>query len=440
MKTNFKTLFEVKLFHEFYQTDRNGKNVFELANQIDRLEFLKNKFLENDDNINQDLEFKIPKFFKNQMENFGLKLIPTYSGFKILISVKAKKLPSAITTYEPFNKLPNELLIPVLLSLKGSKINYVTNKKMDVELRSYPLFTNDSTITGARFFPFLTADIQAYDAANSYEQGEIAKFAVNDYKAFFRDHADAIQWKEVSGIAFANENDKALIPRNANYTFPKSLNIVKADFLLKDYNGTIVQEFHFKNSSPFQKVNLSFDPLKIKTIASNEPEEKHIYSLIVSATSGYSKNYKIVFYEDDQEIKSSLGLVLIKVKSSINNYKLLDNSGKLITRKNSENRMDPPAPVFELNFNSTPTFWRYSNDKGKDLLGGLYTDFLETINGYLVSKEPKPLTSNATFYRKPDNTLFFLPCPNDSNILRIENNKIYSDIKVPESTLFPIAP
>jgi len=440
MKLIYKTLFEVKILHEFYQTDRSGNNIFDLGTQSDRLIFLRNKYESNDLNINADLQFEIPESFVDVFKNYALKLIPTYSGFKILISVLAKKMPNGTTSYEPIHKLPDDLLIPIILFKKNSSFSSFTNNKMENQLNSFYLFSNDNIFSGNRSFPYLTSDIADYDSTKTYEHGELAKFGTNDFKFFYWDSSNSAQWMSITGKAFANENDSILLSVNSFYSFPKTNNISKADFILKDHIGNVVQEFHFKNTSPYSKVLLSFDPKLLMMLPGDQSPNKSIYTLEVTGNGGYHKTHKVLFFRNESELKNSIGLVSIKVKSSLNGFKLFDGTGKLITRKNQFNIMDPAAPVFEINFKSKYSFWRYINNHHRALQNGLHSDLLISTDGVLVSKTPKSLTSNTTLFRKPDNTLFYLPNPAAFQTTSFENNKIYSDIMVQESTLFPLAP
>jgi hypothetical protein len=118
MKLIYKTLFEVKILHEFYQTEKAGNTIFDLDLQENRMSFLKEKFYSLSKNINSDLQFIVPESAKSLFKDYFLKLIPSYSGFKVLCSVKAKLNPSGITSYEPIQKLPDDLLLPVLLLKK----------------------------------------------------------------------------------------------------------------------------------------------------------------------------------------------------------------------------------------------------------------------------------------------------------------------------------
>ena len=57
----YKTLFEIKLMHEFYLTEKDGNTIFDLADQKDRINFLLNQYTIDRSSVNKDIEFKFPK-------------------------------------------------------------------------------------------------------------------------------------------------------------------------------------------------------------------------------------------------------------------------------------------------------------------------------------------------------------------------------------------
>ena len=175
MSIIYKTLFEVKLLHEFYLTDSDGQTVFSLANQEDRLQYLFDHFKKNKKNINSELEFSVPKACDWIFDDFHLKLLTTYSGFKVAIRVDEEKLGDGTRTYRPKIQLPDDLGIPVLITRKNNAIDGITNARMQRAVSSAGYFTNEN-IGPAKVYPFLSGDIPDFDAAFDYEQGEIARF------------------------------------------------------------------------------------------------------------------------------------------------------------------------------------------------------------------------------------------------------------------------
>jgi len=101
-------------------------------------------------------------------------------------------------------------------------------------------------------------------------------------------------------------------------------------------------------------------------------------------------------------------------------------------------------PVFELRVKSTVSFWRYINDRQAKLKLDNNSPFLQrsgTKN--LVSKLPRAASALPKMFTVKDNggailQKRFLPNPESDERLMIDRGKIYSDILVPVSDLFPI--
>ncbi|WP_367867738.1 hypothetical protein [Pedobacter sp. WC2423] len=439
MNIVYKILFEVKLLHEFYLTDKTGGNIFDFAAQGDRLNFLSARLKADEENIEEELVFEIPVKAKALFADYHLKLIPAYAGFKVAVKVIPKKILGT-TVYEPMVSLPDDLDIPVLIKRKSQRFDNFTNLKMESVLPAAYCFSNHDVLSGSRVFPYLSAEIPEFDAAASYDQGELVKFGVNNYREFYRDDADAVQWISLPSGAFVNESDRLILPLNFCYTFPAGSGVTEADFLLRDKDGNVIAEMQFKNEQQLRKVAIAIDPRKVSFLPLPTVTDRLLYTLEVTGDGGYHQIHTILFYGDEQEIRESHGLLLIRVKTTVPAYDLLDSNGRLITRKLADYTVNPAPPVFELNFKSKPSFWRYLNSRRKDLKSGLHPDFLFFKNGALISKLPRAATYTSTLFRKPDNSLYYLPNPEPYQTVVLENNKLYSDIIVQESTLFPLAP
>ena len=91
MSIVYKTLFEVKLTHEFYLTRTNGETIFSFAPQDARLAFLQDHFNADKQSINEALEFKFPENLDPEYSGYHLKLLSTYSGFQVVIRVDQQK-------------------------------------------------------------------------------------------------------------------------------------------------------------------------------------------------------------------------------------------------------------------------------------------------------------------------------------------------------------
>ena len=453
MKLIYKILFEVKLLHEFYLTESNGKTIFDINAPADdavaqkaRLAYLSQKFSENRENINSEIEFQIPEQSKSLYANHHLKMITTYAGFKVGIEVNAVKLGGTVT-YEPKFPLPDSTNIPVLLLRKNGFLDGFTNKPVNKALNAGYYFSNENT-TGNKSIPFLSAEISSFDISAKYEQGELVKFGANDYREFYKDDGGVESWVSFTVGGYANDNDRLLVSTDFSYSFPVTSNVTNVHITIKDADGNTIKnkegnsisEFHFVSTENLRKVNISIDPSRVLFVPNSIANEKLLYTLEVNGNGGYNKVHKMFFSGAELKAKGAFGLINIKPKVTDPAFNIIDGLGKLLTRKQPDGIINPLPPVFEIRLRSRLSFWRYINNKRKEIQNGLHPDFLITKGGVLESIKPRALTYIPTLFRKADNTLHYLPNPDRYGLIKIENDRMYSEITVRESDLFPLEP
>ncbi len=242
MSVVYKTLFEVKLMHEFYLTSKDGKSVFELVNQPDRINYLLDQFSNGMPSVNNDLEFIFPAESEEIYKSAYMKLLSTYSGCKVAIRVNPKTLADGSLVFEPFVPLPDDFNINIQLKKKSAFIERYTNSATSPAVPAQNFFSNQ-TISGVKTFPFLTSPVPAFDGARTYEQGEIVSFGANDIREFYND-GTIDQWESVSGTDFSNENDQLLVPLKFYYSFVNQNNITAATFILKDKNANEIKSIN----------------------------------------------------------------------------------------------------------------------------------------------------------------------------------------------------
>ena len=132
----------------------------------------------------------------------------------------------------------------------------------------------------------------------------------------------------------------------------------------------------------------------------------------------------------------------IHIKPRVTNaaFNLLDDQGYLITRKPPVGNINDP-PLFEIRMTSRLTYWRYINNNQQKFDENNYPDeLLNYQDGLLISKNPRNSTYSVTYYKKPDNSFYFLPNPEDYALIRRENKQLFTEILLPSSKLFPVAP
>lgn len=440
MTTIYKILFEVQVLHEFYLTNQDNTTIFEGTAAARQL-FLNDRFLKNARSISSDLRYVVPPSMKAVFDKYRLKLVPGYSGFKIGIEVNPVILGGNIKAYRPVVTLPGNLDIQVLLLRKDHIIDIYTNRRMQTNIKTAAYFSNDD-VPGAKTFPFLSNPVTAFDAAAVYEQGELSSFGVNDTRAYYIDNGGADQFLPVTAGNYYNESDNQLTTPYINYTFPTANTVTQAAFTLKDSTNATVQTIQCGNGvKRLYTTQLQFDITKLKTIAGNTIDNTLFYTLEVNADGGYSNTHTLLFIKEPAiDPKDIWGMVNIKPAPANAAFNIIDGTGLLLTRRDAANTVTVPPPIFEIWIKSRLSFWRYTNMDGGVLKTGTQADLLFFNNGQLISDNPRTHSYYPTLYKKADSSLHYLPNPKTYEPVRVEGKRLFTEIPVPTSEMFPLGP
>jgi hypothetical protein len=439
---NYKILFEVQLHHEFYLTNSDGSSVFDLALQADRQQQLRNRFASRQATVDDDVLFTVPAFAEPLFRQYRLHLLPSYSGFQVLVEVKAQALGDGTVVYRPVVPLPPDLPVTIAVVKKNAAMDSFSNQRFLRPLPAAYLLSNDS-MPAARTFPYLCNPVAAFDAGRVYEQGELASFGPGDLRQFYFDGA-ADQWKKITGSCFVSEADAMVLPRRFSYRLDIADAVTSAEVQLIDAGGQVVRTAAFSSTTALGSLPLDFSN---DDLLPKRPDVQSfltgattsgLYSLSITLNHTSTRVHKIVFAPDAAEWADCWAWVTIKPVSANTAFNLLAADGFLVTRKPvAGGRV--PAPVFEIPVKSRFTFWRYGNDKAAQLKTSTETaDFCDVAGPYLVSKTPRPATYLPTLFRKADNTLHYLPNPVSYTAISSAGKRLYTDILVPSSKMFPI--
>jgi hypothetical protein len=438
MAAIYKILCEVKWLHEYYLTASNGETVFDFPSQNDRINFLFQQFVKDGKTINHHLEFVIPEPFQQLFKDYNLRIVPSYSGFKLAVKCTKKILPEGTTVFQPTATIPDALDI-MIMARERNNIHSISNISLKSPFAPRFYFTNDE-FPLVKTYPFLSAPVAAFDPARLYEQGEIAEFAANDVREFLNNGA-VDPWLPLQGTGYINESERLLVPLAFSISFSAVDNVSDVIFTLKDANGNEVKVFRVTKNSLLKTVWLNFrsDSNSIITIPAKSPGVSSLYTLDITGNNGYQKSFKLLFAEDTLNIFNQVGLISLKSKVSNTLFNLTDNEGNLQTRILADNTQVPP-PVFELWMKSRLVFWQYLNNKQKKIKLTTDTqDLLAENSGVLITKNPRSLTYSPVLLKKPDNTFQYLPNPLPGDNMKIQESRFLMNILVPESKMFPLA-
>ncbi len=435
----YKTLFEVRMTHEFYLSELKGGSIFQYPNQEDRIIFLQDRFMRGMPSISQDLAFELAPEQHEVFDNYHLRLLDTYSGFKVVVEVNATALPDGTVLYTPKIPLPAGFTINIGIVRKNPSVDSYTNGLFHRAINASYYFSNES-ITGQRSWPYLTSPVSGFDAGHRYEQGELVLFSPTDLREFFKDN-NGDQWRNIAGNGFANENDRVLVSPRFYYHLDGSPGVTDFSFSLTDAGGNTAGSFSTHSNRPLQKVLLDFSAEDLITIPANPATTSAVYSYKVSASDNYTASGKLIFLDPSIPAGSYWGMVQVKIDPADPAFQLFDNNGFLQTRRNPDGSRQP-APVFEVPVTSRLTYWRYINDKKQKFNNGDYpSDFLVFTERALISRAPRPYTWSAVLFKKEsDNTYHYLPQPTGHELVRLEAGQLFTDIIVPRSKLFPVVP
>jgi len=438
MAVIYKTLFEVKLMHEYFLTRRDGTVIFQETAQPQRLTFLEQEFEDGRMSINQDIYYEFPEELKSSYEGLYLKLIPSYSGCRVVVRVTDERLADLSTVYRPFAPLPDDLSIFISVRKKNNNIYSYTNERIKRSCPAIYFFSTQDAIT-LRTFPYLTNAIPAEGDTSDYEQGELALSSGNTIREFFRD-AGADQWNNVTGSGFINESDRLILPTKFQYSFGNNVSLTEAEFVLKDHTGVESDRILVTNSSGIgPKYFLDFSkkittvPLSLAFIPS-----QFIHTLEVTGNNGYQAKHSILF-SNELSATDSWAAICVSTRSVNDAFNLFAPDGFLIRRRDPIGTWTP-APVFEIPVKSRFAYWRFINDRGREMIiSASLTDYVNKEGNVLVTKRPRSIARHWFLLQKesPVGTVY-VPNPLSYEAKIDRDRRLLFDILVPQSVLFPL--
>ena len=166
---------------------------------------------------------------------------------------------------------------------------------------------------------------------------------------------------------------------------------------------------------------------------------QQFHTLEVSGNNGYSATHKIIFSNELLQVNP---WAVFDIRTSVTNaaFNLFANDGFIFRRKDPMGVWSP-APIFEVPVKSRLAYWRYINNKGRELnISAGYNNYLDKEGKVLVTKAPRSLSKAWFLLREegaPNTT--YAPNPIDPTIMLEKDKRAFFDIRVPDSDPFPEA-
>lgn len=433
----FRTLFEVRVYHEFYLTKRDGDVIFNQTTSKEVVDFLAEKLKENCPSISNDLDFNIPASQQSLFATSRMKLVNTYAGFKVLIDVTETPLPLNVTGFKPRQPWPAGAPVTIAAMQKGTTINIISNTRATPVVPASYYFTN-AELSGPKTYPFLSQQAPRQSVLTTYEQGEIASDNSNALFVYCVNKTASEQWQPLGFTWAVTEADRILLPFRFTYTLLNENATGTTTFNLLDRNGVSLHSLQQPVNAARQNVLLDFTAIAgLKT--------SEAYQLEVVRDSSPAVIHPVRFADDSLATGNLWGIFQLLPTVSDPAFSLLDDQGLLKMRAQADGTFTD-IPIFEIRIPSRRMFWHYRNNKGLAIKHKSSLDpFLDFEGGMFTSVNMRSATYVNTDFRDGATTLY-IPNPSSYESIRVQKvgtgagarEQTYVEILVPQSPLFDV--
>jgi hypothetical protein len=421
----YKRLFEIRILHDYYLSKADLTSFYALNNN-EKTEFLKFSISRDEYDVRNYLDIIPTESTRTVFNNFHLRMAIIPSGFIVGVKVKSRLNETGEVEYLPTSLTPADALhLGFFLRITDPEFTTYTNLKIQNSAPFRYFFSNTNT-DGGKIFPSLSVPVADFVAGKTYEPGEMAivggilKEALEETTS-----NNAAVWRAVAGNVFANQQDRILLPKLFPYTLSEASNTT--EFTLKEEDGTDIKKVTFNTARNFQTIYLDFRQAALAT--DNVPEDIVDGRYLLEISTDSSTKTVPVYLSNELYRRSDAGALLIETDVTDPDFRLMNDSGALITRKNADGSF-VPHPVFEIRFKRRSTYWRYRSDTGGKLKAEALTQpFLDEVGNDLITKDLRPLSYYPTFFANPPQQDIYLPNPK-TNSVKKETKKYFSDTYV----------
>lgn len=429
----YKTLFEVKILHEYFLTRPDGSGLFDKTPQ-QKATFLQEEFSANHPAVNDLLAFEFPEAVKSQMEAGYLRIIPTYSGFKVVVKVMPRLQPGGELFYQPFTAIANNQDFIIRILRKGP-IDSITGGRISRPFVSIYYFSNMDS-TGTKNFPYLTNPTPAYDPGITYIQGDLSDNGgvLQEYQK--KSGGNPIFYP-VIGSGFAGEADRMLISSSILYRLPDRAGLTSADFILRDRDNNELDRLTVTGADNFTNgVKLNYKGKLPPSSLTSADLSTPLFTLEVRGNNGYLATHPLII---NDTLASSNPWGIIHIQPTVSNapFSSIASDGYLATRIDNMGVLTP-APVFEIPVKSRLVYYRYVHNRGEKLeVSPAMQQYLEEDGNALITLTPSRLARSFFKIRKENSaSTLYAPNPVLYDLQTRPDGLIYYNIIVNHSKLF----
>ena len=431
-KIVFKRLAEVQILHDYFLTMADGTSFFE-KNKSEKEKFL-------DQRINQGLYyagsiFKIAPITAERLRDNKILFAETASGFILGVEVD-EVIDAGELRFKPVHDISKKLNLSFSMVPRLPYFKSLTSLVLDRSFPSIYFFTNkkatvlnENTVPAYTSLP-LSKKALSPQAGEFYEMGTILNFGGNIREANQRtDGNDPLHWEDIEERRFVTRADKILLPHNFHIKFKDDQLVTQAEVSLEDAGNIEIKKIIKNSAEPLQDISLNFTK-----IDENDENSAAIpsgnYHLKLKINGLPELVYTIILNDDLYE-RQNFGVVNLGFEEENSPYSLLDSQGFLKTKIEAGGQKIS-HPIFEIRLRNRRSYWRYkkNTDFTPAEIAATSSHLDVAATNLLVAKKPKALTETLVPFK--NGTSLLLPTPKTAGI-RVENDKIYSEIYINQS-------
>jgi hypothetical protein len=209
----YKILFEVRILHDYYLSDRLGNSFFSLEENA-QTTLLDDKLRKERYDIHADLELLLGHRDQVFFRNHKMKMVKTKLGFFVGMEVNAEKSAGGKLIYKPVIPPREDTCLKIGLGLKNQIFIHISNLPLSTEKDELLYFTN----TGEKKKNILSQPIAKLEDGQGYNMGDLSKRGNFIYKAVEKNSGETGAWQRISGNGYVHQADLFPVRQEPWYT------------------------------------------------------------------------------------------------------------------------------------------------------------------------------------------------------------------------------
>lgn len=410
----YKTLFEVKILHDFLLN--KGLTSFAGLPINEQDEILKRY------NIHDYIEIEPTAECRRIMANYKLKVRKTPFGFIVGVKID-ERVNNGTTTSWPFIDFSTFLSLTFSVSIVDPNFINFTNINQSLSGDHIYYLSNIKTAS-VGLYPSLSSSIPRFSRDVDYMPGDLIIRSNRLYESLLEipsgSNFRSTQWMELDTKSYFHFNDRIKVA-NGGYTYKfKDSNITMANIVIVNAKEEVVFEVSLEESLPMEQYSI---PLQGFT--------QGTHKLLVEGNGGYSDEEQFIWHREFITKKPFAVIEIAQLPAEqADEYELLNPADGSI-------RPDEDVRLFEICFKNRSSYWCYIFKEPQTSISSEFIA-LDSSNTKFVHRDIKQFTKFPIQVDLEDGGDKQLPNPIAGSIVPLrgayplpeESLKIYSEIYI----------